>query len=308
MLRLAARHGRWCLIAGLLAGLTMPGLAEALRPYLPLMIAALLFLAAFRVGPDAIWRGLGGDFGVIRLILIYQIGLPLLVFALAHLLGAAGTTAALAATLMFAAPSVTGSPNFALIMNVRPEAALRLLMVGTALFPLTVLPVLFLLPELDTGAVLGAAGRLVAVILLAGGAALLLRRGRWEALTPAQEQSLDGASAILLGIVVIGLMSAVGPMLTSAPIAFLLWLAFAAGLNFSAQLIAFGTVARTTAPEDRPAISIVAGNRNIALFLVALPPDITFDLLGFIGCYQIPMYLTPILFRRLYGGPKTGQT
>ena len=48
-------------------------------------------------------------------------------------------------------------------------------------------------------------------------------------------------------------------------------------------------------------ISIVAGNRNIALFLVALPAEITNPLLIFIGCYQVPMYLTPILMRRLYG-------
>ena len=52
---------------------------------------------------------------------------------------------------MLSAPSVTGSPNFALIMGVSPEAALRLLMVGTALLPATVLPVLILVPELETG-------------------------------------------------------------------------------------------------------------------------------------------------------------
>ncbi len=46
--------------------------------------------------------------------------------------------------------------------------------------------------------------------------------------------------------------------------------------------------------------SIIAGNRNIALFLIALPSEVTDPLLLFIGCYQIPMYLTPIILQQLY--------
>ncbi|MEL6689560.1 MAG: hypothetical protein AAFP28_04510 [Pseudomonadota bacterium] len=264
------------------------------------MIAALLFLAAFRVGPDAIWEGLRSDFSVFGVVFLFQVVAPLAVLGAAHLVGVSGTTAALAAVLMLCAPSVTGSANFAMIMGVKPEAALRLLMVGTALFPVTVLPVLFFLPALDSAEVLNAAGRLVLVILLAGGVAFLLRRRWWHTLSTSQEQRLDGCSAILLGIVVIGLMSAVGPMLVAEPFTFMAWLAFATVLSFSCQLLAWSGGQRAIAPQDRPAISIVAGNRNVALFLVALPADITFELLSFIGCYQIPMYLTPILFQRLY--------
>ena len=39
---------------------------------------------------------------------------------------------------------------------------------------------------------------------------------------------------------------------------------------------------------------------NIALFLVGLPASITDPVLIFIGCYQVPMYLTPLLMRRFY--------
>ena len=300
MFRFAARHGRWCLVAGLIAGLTLPSLAEALRPYLPPMIAGLLFLAAFRIGPDAVVKGLKSDLGIVRVVLTFQLVVPLFVLGTVTLAGVSQTAAALAAVLMFSAPSVTGSANFAILMGVKPEGALRLMMVGTLAFPLTVLPVLFLIPALDTGSVLLAAARLLAVIACAGGAAFLLRRGRWKTLTHAQEQNLDGASAILLGVVVVGLMSAAGPLLLSAPLIFLVWLAFATGINFTAQLLAWRFLPRTTAPADRASFSIVAGNRNIALFLIALPPEISVTLLSFIGCYQIPMYLTPILFRRIY--------
>ena len=47
-------------------------------------------------------------------------------------------------------------------------------------------------------------------------------------------------------------------------------------------------------------LAIGAGNRNIALFLVALPPEVLAPLMIFIGCWQLPMYLTPLLLPRLY--------
>ena len=47
-------------------------------------------------------------------------------------------------------------------------------------------------------------------------------------------------------------------------------------------------------------MAIVAGNRNLALFLVALPAAVTDPILLFIGCYQVPMYLTPILLAKFH--------
>ena len=300
MLRLAARYGRWCLVLGLVAGLTLPRAAEALRPYLPEMIAALLFLAAFRIGPSAVLGSFRSSLRDLKTVVLFQILAPLSVLAVANASGSIHTIAALAAILVFSAPSVTGSANFAILMDVKADAALRLLMIGTALFPITVLPILFLVPTLDASSVLTAALRLVAVILGAGGAAFLFRSGRWATLTRGQEESLDGASAILLAIVVVALMSAVAPVLRSSPSLFAFWLFFACTLNFLAQLFVWVLLSKGADRSDRAAISIVAGNRNIALFLIALPAEITTDLLIFIGCYQIPMYLTPLIFRKVY--------
>ena len=54
------------------------------------------------------------------------------------------------------------------------------------------------------------------------------------------------------------------------------------------------------APPLAPALAIVAGNRNLALFLGAVPPETLEALLLFVGCYQVPMYLTPLVMARLY--------
>ena len=79
-----------------------------------------------------------------------------------------------------------------------------------------------------------------------------------------------------------------------APRALFLWLGFALVLNFGLQVSAYFNMRRKNAGA-----AIVTGNRNIALFLVALPPEIVDELLLFIGCYQIPMYLTPLVMSRV---------
>ncbi len=293
-LGLIGRYGRWSLIAGLLAGLTLPDLALTLKEWLPHMIAALLFVSAYRIGPRAtLGTRLDARQSLIRA-LIYQLAAPLLALAALYLLGWATTLPGIALVLVLAAPSITGAPSFAILMGHDPTRAMRLLLLGTAVFPLTVIPVFLALPAIPTiAAVLAGAGRLLAVIAFAVGLAFLLRRDR--VLTKEKTQALDGIAAILLGVLVIGLMSAMGPALTERPGQLALWLCFALAVNFGLQILAY-----RSDPWPDTGAAIVAGNRNIALFLVALPQGLTDQLLLFIGCYQIPMYLTPIAMRQLY--------
>ncbi|MFC3614805.1 hypothetical protein ACFORG_13615 [Lutimaribacter marinistellae] len=300
MLNFAARHGKRCLFIGLVIGLSFPALAQQVKVYLPALVAGLLFLASFRMSPAALLNGLRNTRPTLRLVAIYQVAAPLVAVGLVTLMGVQGTTAAFALILMLSAPSVTGSPNFAILMGQEPDGAWRLLVVGTALFPVTVFPVLWLLPEIEDTTVVTSALRLAAMVLLASGTAFALRKGVFSNLEDRHVQALDGAGAILLAVVVIGLMSAVGPLLLDDPLRFLAWLGFACCVNFGLQLLAWSTIGRTVSHAERAGVSIVAGNRNIALFLVALPPATTDALLEFIGCYQIPMYLTPVFMAAIY--------
>lgn len=226
--------------------------------------------------------------------LAYQLAAPLLAIAVLTALGLISTIPAIAAVLVLSAPSVTGAPNFTILLGRDPTAAMRLLLLGTALFPLTVIPVFLALPVLPTlSAVLWSAGKLLSVIGLAVGLAFALRRDR--ALGDPARSALDGVAAILLAVVVVGLMSAAGPTLREAPGDFALWLGFTLALNFGLQ-----TAAWLLYPNTDTGQAIVAGNRNIALFLVALPEPLVAQLLLFIACYQVPMYLTPIAMRWVY--------
>jgi hypothetical protein len=233
------------------------------------------------------------------LLLIYQLALPLGATALFAVTGSLTHPLALSIVLLLAAPSVTGAPNFTIMLRHDPAPALRLLVLGTAIFPLTVLPILWLMPGLgNAGEILALASRLFAVIATAVGAGFALRVWPVKSMTPALQDSLDGAAAILLAVVVVGLMTAIGPALSTDPAQLALWLGAALMVNLGLQTAAWAILGKSPAT---PARSVVAGNRNIALFLVALPEAVTGPILIFIGCYQVPMYLTPILMRSIYG-------
>ena len=74
------------------------------------------------------------------------------------------------------------------------------------------------------------------------------------------------------------------------------------GVNFAIQ-IAVAVAARLAGYDAQAAaIGIVAGNRNIALFLTVLPEETVDPILLLIGCYQIPMYITPAVLGRFYRG------
>ena len=297
-LRVIAAHGKLALVVGLMAGLFLPGLAQVIRPFIPHLIAALLMVTAARVG----WRdasgGLRGVAATLVLVVVYQVAMPLAVAVPAAVLGVTGVPLVMAVCLLLAAPSVTGAPNFAILLGQDPAPAMRLLILGTLVFPVTVLPVLWLLPQVSGfGDLAGASARFAVLIGGAAMAGFVLREVCFARLGDDGRAALDGVAAVLLAVVVVGLMSAIGPALAADPWRLAGWAVVAVAVNFGLQVGAALVMGQGRAT---PARAIVAGNRNIALMLLALPEEITTPLLIFIGCYQIPMYLTPVVMRDFY--------
>lgn len=298
LLRWLAARGPWVLVAGIVAGMTLPGLAQVLVPYIPEMVAGLLFLAALRIGPSRMAVALSDMRSTLAIVLVLQLLLPLVVIAGFAVTGLLSTPVALAAVIIAMAPSISGSPNIVLMMGYDPAEAMRFVVVGTALLPLTVIPVLVLIPALgELSEVIAAAFRLLVVIVAAGGLAFAVRWTVLKLPKPETLTAIDGASALLLAVIVVGLMSAVSEALHSAPWVFWGWLLFVLVVNFGLQAIGFVST-RSAASDTNAALTVISGNRNIALFLVALPEQVTAPLLVFIGCYQIPMYLTPLVTGR----------
>ncbi|MFG6518044.1 hypothetical protein ACGYLX_11345 [Sulfitobacter sp. 1A13496] len=301
MLRLASRHARACLIVGLLSGLALPGVAAVLADWLPQLVAALLTITALRIGHRAALGAVRDLIWALASVLALQTLLPMLLFGVFVLAGLGQTPAALAVTLAAAAPALTGSVNLALLMRLDAGRMMQLMVLGTAAFPLTVLPVLAALPQLGPASEIAlAALRLLAVILGATGLGFALRHVFLLHPTPRQTEALDGASVLAFSVIVVGLMAALNPALGSDPWAVAGWTGLAFALSY---LLQAGTLLLTRRGPLRAVagpLAIGAGNRNIALFLVALPADVIAPLMIFIGCWQLPMYLTPVLLPRLY--------
>ncbi len=295
LLRLAAQYGRALLVIGLAAGFALPDLAAMLKPALPGMVAFLVFVSALRIGARAAVGNLREARHDLALVLVLQLAVPFAVGCGLAIAGLHGSIAGGALVLAMAAPSISGSPAFTVMLGHDPAPAMRLLILGTALLPLTVIPVFWLLPILGgPDEVVRTAMRLTLMIAIATGTAFAARQSLFPHPQPETVRALDGLAALTLAVIVVGLMAAVGPTLRTEPSVLVGWLSLA-------FLASFGMQAAARILGAPVAAAIVAGNRNIALFLVALPSGVTDPLLTFIGCYQIPMYLTPILLGRIYG-------
>ncbi|MEX0285266.1 MAG: hypothetical protein AB3N23_11705 [Paracoccaceae bacterium] len=297
----AARHGPYVLIGGLVVGIAVPALASAMRPWMPQLVVMLLFVSVLRMEPRAVLRSLTQLRGTLLAVLLLQLAAPLLLIGGAVLLGWQTSPYILALMLMLAAPSIVGSPNICMMMGVEPNAALRLMVIGTALLPLTVVPVFWAVPAFgDPSAVLAAALRLFLTITLTTAAALATRHRLFPNPSPDTLRRMEGASAIALAVFVIGLMEAVSQGFADDTTRFAVWLALAFIANFGAQFVAWRALKHRVPRDEATAISVISGNRNVSLYFVSLPPEVIAPLLVFIGCYQIPMYLTPLVMQRLY--------
>ncbi|MEO0497509.1 MAG: hypothetical protein AAF141_09095 [Pseudomonadota bacterium] len=305
-------RARWFLIGGLLIGGLVRPVAETLLPFVGTAIALLLFLACLRTGPKAA-AGTRRDLRRTMLaVATLQIAVPLGVL----IIGAAAAIphAILSPlVLLLAASSVTVVPHFLAIMGMNTSHALRLLLVGTLLVPATAWVVFSaagkfgILAYGDPGAILTAVLRLLAVVILAAGLAFALRLSALKNLGPSATAWTEGWAAILLAVVVIGLMAPMGAALTERPGELISTIALAFAVNFTLQLSAWWSSRLFSQDRaERTAFAAVNGNRNFALFLTALPLSTMEPMLLFIACYQVPNYLTPFVFRRLYAPKPRG--
>ncbi len=300
-LQTAARHGPYVLLAGLLAGLLLPGLAQPMRPLLPPMVVMLLFVTVLRMEPKSILGSLTDLHRAVLIVIGLQVALPLIVLAVGYAGGWAGSPILFALLVMTAAPSIAGSPNLCRMMGYPSEYALRLLVVGTALLPATMAPVFWFTPEFGGfSAVLLAALKLLVTIVLSTLIAVTIRKTVLRKPSQKTETNLEGIANITLAVFVIGLMPSVSEALLADTNRALFWIVFTCLVNFGMQVIFFRLTRHGLPADKTTAISIIAANRNIALFFVALPPEVTAPIMVFIGAYQIPMYLTPLMMRRMY--------
>ena len=290
-LRQLGKHGRWVLPFGLILGFVLPGPAKFLAAWIPHLIALILLIACLQIKQAIDLRKLFTQ-ATIKWLIACQLVLPVVVWLLLSWL-AVPSHWITPAVLVASASPITGGPSLVIMLKGDARQALDFLLIGTMLLPITCIPGLLLINS--TGSIYLVAITALKLLLLIGVVLILaaIIRHYWAGLSRYREdQSLDGVSAVLMALVVIGLMAGfhtVG-LQTIDVLTTLVW---AIVINFAFQLLGYlGGKLRKLNPT---ATGVSAGNRNIALFLAALPSEASAPLLLFIACYQIPMYLTPLL-------------
>jgi len=287
------------LVLGILGGLVAPDLAPALQGLVAPVVVALLFLGVLRLGPEGVRAGLYGWRGGVIAVLALQLALPVAAVLGGQAIGLGGVVLA-GVVLVLAAAPITGSPNLAILSGASGAVALRQLVLGTALLPLTALPVFLLMPGWGAPQeVVVIVARLLVLIGLAGGLGLWLRHRGIVGGDPRSLRAIDGLATLLLAVIVIALMGAVGPALLSGSGAWIM-LAGVLALGFGLQAGVLVVMHKRAPLVEVASLSQAAGNRNIALFLGVLPASVAADLFVFIGLYQIPMYLTPLVMGWVY--------
>jgi len=296
-----ATYSRPLIIIGLLAGVSLPSVAAAMSPWLPHMIAVLLVISAFRIGHRAAFGAFSDLWWSLPAVLTVQLILPLIVILLVSAIGVSDTPLALAFVLACAAPTISGGASLAIILRQDPARMMQLLVLGTTVFPMTILIVLSLFPtQFDTATLLAATVRALVVIL--GSAAVGFALRHWTLRNPSQRQiqAMDGASVLAFVIIVVALMAALGPMLRTDPLTAFAWILAAFALGFGLQILTVLCLRNSALRAVSGPLALAAGNRNIALFLVSLPPETMAPIMIFVATWQLPMYLTPLLLPKLY--------
>lgn len=296
-----AKNGHIVLVLGLIGGLVFQGLASAMRPWLSELVMLLLAFAALRIGfPDAV-KVLGLIKETLLIVFVFQVIFPLIGVGFFISLGLGGTVVALVITMVLASPSITGVTNFAILLGHRPEPTFRVLVIGTLCLPITIIPVLWFLPAAGSlNEVIWISIELSTLMGLSIALGFIFRAVVIPELSSDQKTALDGGSTVLLAVIVVGLMSSIAPTFNENPKTLVFWLLIAFSVNYGLQLITHMIFLMVGLGRQDASIAIVAGNRNVAIFLMAAAVSDSEEFLIFLSCYQVPMYLTPILMRRMY--------
>ncbi len=300
-------QARWVLAVGVVLATLLPGLSSFLRPYLPGLVALILCVSMVRLDLGALARRARRPR---RLAMLTAWSAALLVATPAAIWAgtvAAGLPEAHVAALVytFAAPPIASAPALCLLLGLDAGFALELTVVASIATP-------FIGPAV-TKALLGEAVPLdafdlalrVAAMIAAGVvAALVLRRLIGAARITRHGGAFDGVATVVLLLFVIPLFDGFWGVVRGLPWFALGTCALVLAANWGAQVVV-ALAARRASPGIAGAAGLMWGNRNVALYLAALPPDPLFGL--YVAFYQLPMLFTPLVLGRVLGGRGPGR-
>jgi BASS family bile acid:Na+ symporter len=293
------QHARLILAAGIFAGLALPALAAVLRPLVEAAVVVSLSLSMLRLDWGAVFawgrRPLRAAAALGWILLLA----PLLTFGVVTLLG---LPPGLSVALVFAAaaPPVTASPAFALLLGLDAALALVLLVAGTALLPVTLLAVAFWLLDLELTIGLGPFLLRVAVyIVLPFFISLAARRFIPRERLDGWATEINGLIVLALVVFAIAIMDGVTARLLADPWTVAGFTASAFILNMVLQAIGTGFFF-WLGWQGALTMGLSSGYRNMAIMLVLTAGMAGPDMWLYVAIAQFPIFVMPMLTNPLY--------
>lgn len=301
----SARQGGALLAIGIFAGLFIPPLAALFRDVVTITVAGLMTLVLLRVDLAQVLAYLRRPVLVGALTAWLLLAMPVLAYAVA---AAAGLDGPLGAALVISAAgcAATSSPAFARLVGLDGEISLVVAVVTTLLVPFTAPPLALGLMGIDLAISLtGLMTRLALVVGLPLLISIVIRQVVAEATLKRVGPSVDGAVVWLVVLYGFGVMDGLLARLLAEPSFVLGGLALAFAGNFGMNAV---TALVFLAAGRRLALAggLLAGNRNMALFLAVLPAATDERILLFFALCQFPLFLSPFLLRPVYGRLRAG--
>ena len=296
------RHATKFMAAGVLVGFAAPPLAALAKPLLAPALVIPLALALVRLDWSAM-AGFRRRPGLVAVLVLFVLGAsPIVVWALTTAALALGFPAKLreALILMAASSPIVSSIAIALFVGLDAALAAVVVVVSTALVPLTLPPLALALLNLELAISLPAF--MLRLAALVGGAFLLagvVRRVVPKATLASWRDPIDGLAVLNLFVFALAIMDGVAAFSFERPRYALLAVAMAFLFNLLLQglgWLAFRTLGAVTALTA----ALMAGNCNMGIVLVALSGHVEGEVTAFFALAQVPMYTLPVLLEPLY--------
>lgn len=288
------------LVVGIALAFVVPQLSAALRPALPVLVPMVLGLALARIELASALRAALVPRRLAFLFGVTVVLMPVTAALCAGLSGLAGLGPELAAGLVYlaAAPPIASAGALCFILGFNARLALEITVAATLLTPLVgAATVAAFLPG---GAGLPPGGLALRLALMVAAAVALgwaIRRAAGPARMAGGGAVFDGIGVIALVLFVIPLFDGVPPLIRDDPAVALGVLLLVTAVNIGLNLALRAGLGRVLPVADAGALGLVFGNRNVAMYLAALPFDPVFAL--FVALYQVPMLTTPLILRGL---------
>lgn len=284
---------------GVFIGLLMPPLAALMKPLLIPGIIGPFIIALLRMDWQRLVDYARQPFLTAALLLWLLIAAPFLINGLLEPLPLArGLHDSL--VLMAAASPLMASASLAMIIGLDAPLAVVLTFAATALIPFTLPPIALLLLGIEIDiAIFDLMLRLGAIIGGSFATAWLIRRFLPKGFTERHAQPLDGLAIIGLLVFAIAIMDGVTALTLERPRFVMIATVAVFGLNLFMQAMATLLFAWRGLHMALTA-GLCSGNRNLGLLLAALADRASTDLLIVIAVSQFPIYILPMIQRRLY--------